>query len=103
MPTQGFGGERSTTPFLSQGRAKVGSFKVKLPRLDYKTCKDCGRPSVEVGTLSHTRLCVSCWERRKLENNMGISTKTGPAFRYWRRQMAASVGAVLLDDVRDAT
>ena len=69
-----------------------------MPRLDYKTCKGCGKPSSVVGTLSHTRLCITCAVAREEANNFGISRKSGPAFRTWRRQMAACVGAVLLDE-----
>jgi hypothetical protein len=30
-----------------------------------------------------------------------INAHSGPFFRHWRRQMAASVGGVLLDDLTD--
>jgi len=72
-----------------------------MPRLDYKTCKHCGRAAAEVGALSHTRLCAECWEQRKRENNLSLVAKRGAPFRYWRQQVAASVGGVLLDDLRD--
>jgi hypothetical protein len=71
-----------------------------MPRLDYKTCKGCGRPSTEVGTLSHSRLCITCAVDREESNNFGISRKSGPEFHRWRQQMAACVGGVLLDDAR---
>lgn len=74
-----------------------------MPRMDYKTCKNCGRPSSEVGLLSWTRLCEVCSYTRLTENVIGLHTKTGEPLKRWRRGMAASVGAVLLDDYRDNT
>lgn len=71
-----------------------------MPRRDYVTCKVCGRHRNEVGPLSHTRLCMDCAIVRRDENNDAIHAKSGPAFTRWRRQMAASVGGVLLDDVK---
>lgn len=70
-----------------------------MPRYDLKTCRACGRHADEVGPLSHSRLCGPCGTERLTENVVGLATKTGPALRRWRRGMAASVGAVLLDEV----
>ena len=74
-----------------------------MPDLRYKTCKGCGKSSAEAGDLSWTRLCYPCAKARVIENNDGISTHTGPAFTRWRRAMAASVGGVLVDDLRGET
>jgi hypothetical protein len=74
-----------------------------MPRLDYRHCKTCGRHASEVGNLSHTRLCPECGKATMNENIEGIATHSGPAFTRWRRAMAASVGAVLLDDVQVRT
>jgi len=71
-----------------------------VPKLTYVSCRSCGRSSSEVGALSHTRLCGDCAVKRMDANNLGIHHKTGPAWARWRKQMAASVGAVLLDDAR---
>lgn len=71
-----------------------------MPRLDYKTCKDCGRHSEECGPLSHQRFCTECWERRLRENVFALHEHRGPAFHRWRGAIAASVGGVLLDDAR---
>lgn len=72
-----------------------------MPRPDYKTCKQCGRHTGVVGELSHTRLCTEC----SLENRRAAATDLalhrGHYFRRWREGVAASVGAVLLDDVRE--
>lgn len=68
-----------------------------MPRLDYKTCKGCGRHASEVGELSHTRLCEECGTVNLYENVLGLVTHSGPAFARWRHGMAACVGALLLD------
>jgi hypothetical protein len=66
-----------------------------MPRADYKNCRGCGKHSDEVGPLSHTRLCSSCFGRRFTENLDSMKTMTGPFALHWRQRMAASVGAVL--------
>jgi hypothetical protein len=72
-----------------------------MPRLDYKTCKGCGKHEQEVGLLSHTRFCATCGTMREREHNLSLHHKSGADFARWRRQMAACVGAVILDDYRD--
>ena len=69
---------------------------------DYVRCKRCGNHRDDVGTLSWTRLCVFCSEYVQAENIIGLATMTNPARDRWRRGMAASVGAKLLDDRPDA-
>lgn len=49
-----------------------------MPRADYKRCKECGRHSSECGPLSHTRLCVECWNEILVANNLQISAGVGP-------------------------
>ena len=71
-----------------------------MPRPDYKTCKECGGHTSAVGPLSHTRLCRSCSIAREEQNFDGLKTHTGAAFLHWRRRIAASVGAGLLDEQR---
>lgn len=70
-----------------------------MPRIDLKTCRHCGRHSDECGAISHTRSCADCARARLYENMDGIHLHTGPAMLRWRRSVAASVGAVLLDDL----
>jgi hypothetical protein len=48
--------------------------------------------------LSWTRLCPEHSIERFNENMEGMLTMRGPYARHWRKRMAASVGAVLLDD-----
>jgi hypothetical protein len=45
---------------------------------------------------------MDCAMQLERVNALAISTKSGPEFRRWRRAMAASVGGVLLDDVKAA-
>lgn len=49
--------------------------------------------------LSRSRLCTECAHRILNENVDGIHHHRGPAFDRWRRSMALSVGAILIDDV----
>lgn len=68
-------------------------------RRDYRHCKGCGRHYSEVGELSWQGWCPDCWNARLMENVDGLHTMSGPAVKRWRRGVAASVGAVLVDDV----
>jgi len=43
--------------------------------------------------------CVPCAKRRVEENLDALMTHSGPALERWRRSVALSVGAVLVDDV----
>jgi len=79
----------------------LGSVSKRVPKLTYRNCRSCGRPSTEVGDLSHQRLCFECGQLRKEANALGIALKTGDAWLRWRRSMAASVGGVLLDESRE--
>jgi hypothetical protein len=49
--------------------------------------------------MSWTGKCGPCGERVMLENARDISNHSGPGFERWRRGMAASVGAPLLEDL----
>ena len=61
-------------------------------------CKRCGRHESEVGEMSARKLCDDCG-RIALEGNIyGLHFHSGPAFERWRRGMAASVGASLVDN-----
>jgi hypothetical protein len=51
--------------------------------------------------LSWTGLCPDCGDAARLENIDGLMQKRGPAWRRWRRSMAACVGGVLADDLVD--
>ena len=59
-----------------------------MPRLDYARCRECGRPSTEVGLLSHTRLCSECARALLNENIDGIHARRGPAYHRRRYGIA---------------
>ena len=71
-----------------------------MPRLDYKNCKNCGRHVSECGVLSNTRLCADCGLERLNASVHEQIAHNGPIFDHWRRRIAASVGAIPLDDLR---
>lgn len=68
-----------------------------MGRPKIRHCRECGE-LFDPLDLSHTKLCPSCGLERLEENVRGIAAHSGPAFDRWRRAMAASVGAMLLDD-----
>lgn len=70
-----------------------------MPDYRRRTCRRCGKRDTEVGAISWRGLCVGCATTAVAENVIGLHTKTGVPLRRWRRGMAASVGAVLLDDI----
>lgn len=70
-----------------------------MPDYRRKWCKVCGKHASEVGPLSWTGLCEKDSAARLTENIVGLHTMSGPPVLRWRRGMAASVGAVLTEDV----
>jgi len=71
-----------------------------VPRIDYKTCRQCERHASECGPLSHTRLCADCGLANQTHAIIEQAEHYGTTLLLWRRGVAASVGAVLLDDVQ---
>lgn len=67
-----------------------------------RTCRTCRKTSDVVGSISWNGNCLPCAQRLERENIEGLASHSGPAFTRWRHGMAASVGAVLLDDGRAA-
>ena len=59
----------------------------------------CKRPIAEVGTLSVRGKCEECRNALVLANHVGLRMHTGPFFDHWRRQHAAAVGGVLIDEL----
>jgi hypothetical protein len=55
----------------------------------------------ECGALSSTKLCVDCGLGRWTANHSQLKAHSGPWFDHWRRRVAASVGALPLDDLTD--
>jgi hypothetical protein len=74
-----------------------------MPDHRRKKCRECNKSWHDVGLLSWTGLCVPCAKQRVEHNLDGLLTHSGPELHRWRQGVAASVGAVLLDEPRDAT
>ena len=53
----------------------------------------------EVGAISWGGYCIECGKELHVQNNTDLHEHHGPFFDHWRRQMAASVGGLLIDDV----
>lgn len=72
-----------------------------MPRASYqrKTCKDCGGHRDEVGHVTWRGYCIVCGTERHETEVREMHAHAGPYFEHWRRQMAASVGASLLDEL----
>jgi len=62
-------------------------------------CKLCERHTVECGSLSTRGKCKDCREAMEHLWTGSLHYHDGPVFLEWRRRVAASVGAVLLDDL----
>lgn len=69
----------------------------KFPR---QFCKVCERPVAECGPVSTRGKCQDCARERIAANHTSLRLRSGDYFYYWRQRTAASVGGVLLDDVR---
>ena len=58
----------------------------------------CGKHASEVGPISWNGLCLACSTAHVAENVIGLANHQGAPLRRWRLGMAASIGAVLLDE-----
>lgn len=65
---------------------------------DRMTCRICGKHRDEVGPMSNSGICEADSLDRAIANHVGLTTRSGPYWKLWRKSMAASVGGVLLDD-----
>lgn len=61
-------------------------------------CEDCERAIAECGSLSKQGLCERCAAERLASNIEQLRNHHGPNFLRWRRNMALSVGGLLVDD-----
>jgi len=62
-------------------------------------CRVCNRHKRDVGTISHGGYCGECGPLVHIQNNEDLHYHRGFYFQRWRRACAASVGAVLVDDL----
>lgn len=86
-------------PGSTEKHGGLQSLLLKRPHFHPARCKVCGRHGSEVGGISQTGLCPEHSKQRFLDNLEAMKTMSGPYARNWRRRMAASVGALLVDDV----
>lgn len=70
-----------------------------MPDLRRATCQRCRGHRSVVGPISWSGLCQNCAIVRVADNVEGMALKHEPHLLAWRRAVAASVGAVLLDDL----
>lgn len=68
----------------------------------YETCRICGNPRQPDERFTARGNHRECAENRSTAQITQMRQHKGPWFDLWRRQMAASVGGILLDDVDDA-
>lgn len=61
-------------------------------------CKVCGRHESEVGPISQKGFCIEHGMEALVSNIVQMRARSGPNFAKWRQRMAASVGAVLIED-----
>jgi hypothetical protein len=66
------------------------------------SCKVCKTPVEHRSILSKRGKCPGCGVWLIEENIRQLADHRGPFFAHWRRQVAASVGGVLLDDAPSA-
>jgi hypothetical protein len=64
-----------------------------------KNCQSCGKHADVVGPISWRGKCGACGPRLAIEAADDLHFHRGPVFNLWRQRIAASVGAVILDDV----
>jgi predicted amidophosphoribosyltransferase len=64
-------------------------------------CQVCKRHRNEVGPISWRGYCERCGLELAREAAANLHQHNGPKFEHWRRRLAASVGAVLVDDASE--
>lgn len=78
--------------------AKLGSMPRRYAGLE---CKVCGRHVDVCGPLSARGKCRDCGLGIAVHNMICLNEHRDAPFQQWRRNMAACVGGVLLDDNRE--
>ena len=66
-------------------------------------CRICRRHESEVGPISWRGKCGDCGKAVYDNAVDQIHYHAGPEFLHWRRKVAESVGAVLVDDLPPST
>lgn len=63
------------------------------------TCQSCRRHRAECGEISWRGKCAECGPRIAVEAATQLHYHSGPVFDRWRVRIAASVGAILADEL----
>ena len=80
-------------------RVPDGLVLLSMPDGRRRTCQVCGRRDSEVGPISWRGKCGECGPAIFHANADDLHYHRGPYLLKWRRGMARSVGALLVDDV----
>ncbi len=64
-------------------------------------CRACGRHRTDAGEISWAGYCSRCGPAIRNQQNDDLHYHQGPYFHQWRQAVAASVGAVLVDEERE--
>jgi hypothetical protein len=73
-----------------------------MPRLAFRHCKNCDRPTSETGPLSWTRLCIDCAIELHIANTDQLRAKEGEYFEHWARRSYMAARKTLLDAERQS-
>lgn len=70
-----------------------------MARSTYARCRNCGAERRNGVEISWQGYCGTCGPAIRNQANDDMHYHRGHYFKHWRRAMAASVGAVLVDDI----
>jgi len=70
-----------------------------MPSDRRRNCRNCGKHESEVGAISWRGKCGACGVAIQHAATDDLHYHRGPTLLKWRRQMAQSIGAVLVDDL----
>lgn len=73
-----------------------------MPDFRRANCKNCKRHRDECGPLSWSGLCAICGPMLAEQNADDLHFHRGEGLRRWRLGMAASIGAVLVDEADES-
>jgi|GraSoiStandDraft_46_1057282.scaffolds.fasta_scaffold1835845_1 predicted amidophosphoribosyltransferase len=72
-----------------------------MPDARRTTCQNCREHADKVGPISWRGYCAVCGPELAQAAASDLHYHRGPKFERWRLRLAASVGAVLVDDVSE--
>jgi len=90
-----------SAPTDGVGRLTEGLVLFSMPDGRRRTCRVCRGHERDVGPISWRGKCGVCGPAIFEAQIDDLHYHRGPYFLAWRRAMAASVGALLVDDILD--